>query len=664
MKYKEIKENILFLLNNNDLSSAKKLFFQIKKITNYDIDFKFISAYISYMESNLKKAEYICNNILNIIPLHFNTYVLLTNIYMSLNKHKELIELFFNIFNFSLVPYLKDDIRKTQNAIIMFFKEQDKNNDYILLFLEEQLISAKQTFRPNSIWGRPMENFLYKEINDYYFSSSFTQSKDFFNNHYKNLRLIAFKKYNNFTMLKENCTYILPFHSKQSENILSIKNPINNTVESFILDNYNYYLFNINSNYNFSTTKDIFIGNPIPNFKFNNNKDLILTLFIDGLSQTVIEENGGLKKLMPHTYNFFKDYMYCDNFYTTGEWTYPSIASYFTGQYTTKHNLFHPNINISLKKDTKILSEYINNKNYFSSKIDGDWRSCFPYGYHRGFDYICYEPSIGETMNAKEISSLLIDHIETFKSTNMFIHTCIADLHDIADGHNLYFPIQAKESYEEKPINSNYVFGETSVRNNYDENKIKSYIRMMKYIDIHLRSLYCYLEDNFNLDNVTVALISDHGQGFLVKPDEEFLSDGRIKVPFLIRSKETKGLKCNELMQNVDYIAVLDKILNLGVNYKNIDANLPSCLGGKERKYTYSESLFPDAPYRSLINTKEYEFFFETKENVQLDGRVLLDDYRTHLKNRETKEDIENDEILKKCINTVFDHMKYHRIYI
>ena len=161
-----------------------------------------------------------------------------------------------------------------------------------------------------------------------------------------------------------------------------------------------------------------------------------------------------------------------------------------------------------------------------------------------------------------------------------------------------------------------------------------------------------------------MALISDHGQGFLVKPDEEFLSDGRVKVPLLIRSKETKNMKCDELVQNVDYIAIMDKILGLNVNYRKIDANLPACLGGKEREYAYSESLFPGDPYRALINMKDCEFFFESKENVEQDGRVILDEYRTHLKDKNTREDINDNELLKKCINIVFEHMKYNRIYI
>ena len=267
-------------------------------------------------------------------------------------------------------------------------------------------------------------------------------------------------------------------------------------------------------------------------------------------------------------------------------------------------------------------------------------------------------------MTIKDLPSLLIEHIETFKNTNMFIHTCIPDLHYIADGYNLTYPIQAIEPYDEKPISANFISSETSVKTEYSEARKNSYIRMMRYIDIHLRSIYCYLEDNFDLDNITVALISDHGQGFLVKPDEEFLSDGRVKVPLLIRSKETKNIKCDEIVQNVDYIAIMDKILGLNVNYRKIDANLPACLGGKEREYAYSESLFPGDPYRALINMKDCEFFFESKENVEQDGRVILDEYRTHLKDKNTREDINDNELLKKCINIVFEHMKYNRIYI
>ena len=61
---------------------------------------------------------------------------------------------------------------------------------------------------------------------------------------------------------------------------------------------------------------------------------------------------------------------------------------------------------------------------------------------------------------------------------------------------------------------------------------------------------------------------------------------------------------------------------------------------------------------------KDCEFFFESKENVEQDGRVILDEYRTHLKDKNTREDINDNELLEKCINIVFEHMKYNRVYI
>ena len=656
MNYKNIKNEILTSLQNKSVNDAKILISKIENTYKNDVDIIYFNAYISFLEGNIDKSYYLCKKALSIVPLNFSINELLMHIYRVKNDFEQLNRLLSFFFNILLVNentpnklYASYDIFGYCNYIIDFFRKNNMKYD--------------SSFLENVTWGRPINEFINKVINNFLFTKPLVQQPKFFDAFYNNLKIQGFKIYSN-EYLNNDKNYILPIYSYEKKNVISIYNKNEDKDYKFILDNIHYYLFNINGIPNLKSNSDLFIGKPIPCFKFENNKDLVLTLFIDGLSQRVIEENGGLENLMPHTHNFFKDYMYCNNFYTSGEWTYVSIASYFTGQYTTSHKLFHPNFNITLRDDVKILSEYINDKNYFTSKIDGDWRSNFAYGYYRGFDHILYEPSNNGNMTIKDLPSLLIEHIETFKNTNMFIHTCIPDLHDTADGYNLTYPIQAIEPYDEKPISVNFISSETSVKTEYSEARKNSYIRIMKYIDIHLRSIYCYLEDNFDLDNITVALISDHGQGFLVKPDEEFLSDGRVKVPLLIRSKETKNMKCDELVQNVDYIAIMDKILGLNVNYRKIDANLPACLGGKEREYAYSESLFPGDPYRALINMKDCEFFFESKENVEQDGRVILDEYRTHLKDKNTREDINDNELLKKCINIVFEHMKYNRIYI
>lgn len=388
--------------------------------------------------------------------------------------------------------------------------------------------------------------------------------------------------------------------------------------------------------------EELCIGNPIELKHNAGNKKMVLNIFVDGISQKVIEEEG-LETLMPHTFAFFSEGVICSNAYTAGEWTLPAIASYMTGVSTVEHMLFHNRLTNVVSEDIPVLAEYFKEQGYQTAKIDGDWRSTQSYGYGRGIDRIIYQhQNMG--MRVEQVVADVLDHMELMKETDQFIWMGCGDLHDIADGYSLRPSVQAGIPLERRSAEE---VGETSVKQMYSENKREAYIKQMKHIDEYLAHIYCYLKKTYKDDEMVVSLFGDHGQGYLVKDGEHFLSEGRTKVAMMFRGGIHAGEVCEEIISVCDYLPILCKLAGIPLKDKKIEGNLPVLFGGKrEREYAITDSIHPGDPYQTAIVSKDYVYYFTSGGVVEYDGRfelgeysgILLDKAGTECRNHELKE--------------------------
>ncbi len=380
--------------------------------------------------------------------------------------------------------------------------------------------------------------------------------------------------------------------------------------------------------------KPLYIGNPIALKQEPNNKKLVLNIFVDGLSQKVIEEEK-LSSLMPYTDAFFSKGVHCTNVYTNGEWTLPSIATYVTGVSSPNHMLIHNTVTNTLPADITVLAEYFKEQGYQTAKIDGDWRTTQSYGYGRGMDRIIYQNlSIG--MTPERVVADVLEHLELMKETNQFVWMEIGDLHDIADGFSQKPSAQVKIPFEKRSVEEQNA---TSVKQNYSENKRAAYIEQMKWIDGHLAALYRYIEEHYKDDEVVISMFGDHGQGYLVKPDEHFLAEGRSKVGMLFRGGFEQGTVCNELISTCDYLPILCKLANIPLKGEEIDGRLPVFFGGEEeREYAVTDSIHPGDPYQAAIISKDSVFYFTSGGLVGYDGRFELGNYTCKVLERSGRE--------------------------
>lgn len=339
------------------------------------------------------------------------------------------------------------------------------------------------------------------------------------------------------------------------------------------------------------------IGEITPIVHNDKRKRLVLSIFADGLSQTVLEKN--FEKLMPHTYKFFKKGMVCENTRTAGDWTFPSVASIVTGQTMANHKMLHSKLLRKLDIDTPILYEYFKNAGYNTTKIGGNWRVAPNYGYARGMNRVYYH-HMYEGYSAERV---------------------------IADELNMA-PIQSEFMvWENGILNEKF----NSVKQKYDETKKKYYLKQIEYLDRRLAGLFQYIEEQYKEDEIIVSLFADHGQGYLVKPEDEFLSDGRTKVAFMFRGNGVSG-HTEEIMSTCDYSAILCKLAGIEYNYANTDAHLPVTFGGEqEREFSVTESIHVGDPYQIVLNGKDFYFYLKGKEDVTSECLVPLEQYEMML---------------------------------
>lgn len=395
----------------------------------------------------------------------------------------------------------------------------------------------------------------------------------------------------------------------------------------------NYIKLEGNCNYTIQANEEIFIGKPISLKDNKKNPQIILNIFIDGLAQTVLEEE--LENLMPNTYKFFNDGYINKNCYTTGDWTLPSVAAIYTGKTTLNHNIYHPDLDCKVNEHSRLFTSDFKKNGYFTSQINNDWRITPTYGYLEDMDRILYQNYTGGYTVGNVVADT-IEQLETFKEKNHFMWMSIMDLHDVADGidNDLMTQVNTDAVYRQ-----NKEIGVTSVLSSYDFNKIKKYEAELKRIDIHLAGLYNYLEREFGKENIIVSLISDHGQTYL-KQDEFLLHEPKRKVPFMMVGHDIPKKVSYEISSIIDIFPTIAKLANVEMDSQ--EGRVLKDFGGKGREFALTETLHPNQPYLVAITDDQHIFRFQTEAKTNYSGLIDLTEFTVQLLDKGTLEDVTN----------------------
>lgn len=672
------KQNIMDEIQNdqqNDMT-YEKVDSYLRKYPG-DTDVIIIKAYLLLLnddiEDGIKKLEFVLQK----CPFSVDALFLLGQAYNEVNRYydalvclgmAEHLSFFYNdnnwiLFNHELcMDIINNTIDNVANSPeLSLDKKREILNEYKngaekLFWLFEDIIRT-----PDEIIGH---NFL-NRLGDVRFFGSYDPCNIALYNEENIKNLLLYKAellkqllHGTEISLELTSESLLPILAKEDSTMLVIENNEEKAHIPVIYGmHFNYYRLK-KGNVNIQSDKELVIANPVELVHHKQNKKLVISLFVDGISQKVINEYG-LEAVMPNTYRFFSKGMICRNAFTSSDWTLPSLASLISGLSVPNHMMISPDINIKYPTKQKLLFEYFKEAGYYTAIISGDWRSTSAtYDSIRGVDrYIAKHQNCG--FRTEDVIVNAIDHMETFKETDQYIWIGTGDLHDVADEINLPSAVQAKMSL------TDYETGEkslTSVKQKYSPNKISAYVKVATHVDSKLKVLYDYIEENYDEDDFVVTLFGDHGQGYIVKPDEFHLSRGLSNIGFMTRGGSVSGTT-DEYINIVDYTNIITKLAGIEDAHIESDGKLPKIYGGMdENKYAITETIHPGDPYMAAIHSEKYIFYMESLNTLTNYGKVDMSEYRAYLYDSEGNE-LDDEELKERFINFILDRTKYIQMY-
>ncbi len=646
-----------------------------------DTDIIIVKAYMELINDNVEHGIELLKFVLEKCPFSIDALFLIGQAYNELGEYynamnclgiaerlddwfyllnREYVYLFYNN---EICVSLLDNVREKLAYLANIVPEQKQLLEKFELDLKNNFWLFKDIVRmDDEIIG----NYFCNEMSDIHFCAIYDPySYLAYKKEYpKNLQLLKTEmlkplKSGTNIELRLKSESLVPILNKEKLTQIEIKQNNDNSVLIPEYHNMHFNYFKMKKgNIKISSDKELIVAEPVPLVHHKNNKKLVISLFVDGISQKVLKEYG-LENIMPNTYNFFKNGMICNNTFSSSDWTYPSVGSLMSGLSVTNHMMIHPYINVKFPKNQKLLFEYFKEAGYHTTLMSGDWRSTSAtYDATRGVDrYIAKHQNCG--FRTEDVISNVIDHLETFNGTDEYVWVGTGDLHDIADEYSLPTDIQAKMDLEEFNIGKK---SKTSVKQEYNINKISMYVKTATHIDSKLKVLYDYIEENYKEDEFVVTLFGDHGQAYIVKPTEFHLSRGMTNIGFMTRGGGVSGVS-DEYINIVDYTNIITKLA--GMENVNIDSDgrLPKTFGGdRENDFAISETIHPGDPYMIAMHGSEYTFYMESDASVTDYGKVDLSVYNTKLYDSDGNE-VFDKSIIDKFVDFVLDRTKYIQIY-
>lgn len=671
---RQLKDKIIKRIEKNDIQQAKKLLIEYKEKFEFDIDIYYLEAIILRKDNKLEEAERMLLKGLAKKPFNYNLNHELARLYKIKKEVKRSLEYYLEAMN-----CLKDEEREN---LLGDIDELLHNIDVSLLnksdleYIKTKVKEINETSVGNKISERRYFPVVTTVEGDRYLIGDFLYEKDkegYYVNYYDSTEFIDIpldlsnevKTEILYGRLinEENITFevdepcVIPISVKEKLAVVKlIINEEEHVLKDLVPHRFYYIPIKEKCKLYISCSNDFVLGNKIP-IKDTNNKKLVFFIFIDGLSQGVLDGEN-FSKLMPNTSSFFNTGTKFTNCYINGGWTLTSFANLFTGKYTINHNFFNLKLNHknSLGDEIPLLSQVFQDNGYLTFQACGNFAKNPYFGYAKGFDRTIYNIAGFGDMRTSEMIMDTIEHISAFSERSHFICLSLFELHNVTDNMKLRLPNQLENSLEDL---TDVKEKEKSLRLKYNPKKIEKYKKQVLQIDRELKLLYDYINKSYSEDEIVVTLVSDHGQTFL---SNETLGThlSRMRVPFMMKGRGMPTGYCDDIIENIDVFPSILK--GAGIEYKKeIDGKIPKALGGeKEKDYTLMDYMYVGQRYKAIINDDKHFFLFRTESFVENDGRVDIINSKINLVNRDTKK-IEVDEYPQKIdryLKIVFKHIR------
>lgn len=323
-------------------------------------------------------------------------------------------------------------------------------------------------------------------------------------------------------------------------------------------------------------------------------KELILLVNVDTLRYDTSKAYGDDRSLMPNLDRIIKKNGICfDNAFAASNSTRPSVVSFFTGVYPTKHGFWNyrstfekgkPNLATMLPEGFKKIFLNANPNTYLLFKDDFDYAwSGRPEKTSRYYPYYHAEYVFEK---AKEFLS------DANFPEQAFMYIQPADphgpYHPIEDYPDLFIGDKLKDKYsgrfethlDEIAWNTTYfekVGDEVlpKISKEEIENTKNRYSAEVRYLDEHFSAFWKFVNDKYN--KILLVFTSDHGESFLDHNDAGHgtsLYNEQIKIPFIIYDTEGRFGKPRHskmLISNVDVLPTIAEIVGSREDLTTVD---------------------------------------------------------------------------------------------
>ncbi|MBT5399590.1 sulfatase-like hydrolase/transferase [bacterium] len=429
----------------------------------------------------------------------------------------------------------------------------------------------------------------------------------------------------------ENCSINLSVNNKKY------------TLENIIQNRFHLMRFNKRDRCRINSTKKLLIGKPIQISKRKNKKKLVLVIFIDALGSKLFNKYP-LEELMPNTYNFFKKGVIFKNCYSNAEFTTPSLASMTTGKYVHNNNFFHPGKRQIIGQKQKMINQYFHDEGFFTQLITGNPGQNPSQGYCIDYDRVIYKHSLKH----QDVLMEFVDSMRVFKDRNVFTWISLFDVH-----HPLNiipsFSAGSKMSIQAHDYNSGDPPLTKTTFRSYCPKTTERHVVEIEKVDYHMKSLYDFIEMNYDDEEILISLVSDHATSATIETENNsnILRKEKTNVPFMIRGSDYKNIESLEMIENVDVLPSILNSCNISIDLEKIDGILPKELGGNGKDFIFTESIYPGQTYKASIKDKSYECFLEGYALTEDDGKINLREYTIEVEDIETGNKIDNNKIIK-----------------
>ena len=375
-----------------------------------------------------------------------------------------------------------------------------------------------------------------------------------------------------------------------------------------------YNFFRAEQKVEISSETPFILGNPIRLEHSPRRKKLILNLLADGLCWSRMKELN--YQYVPHIKEFFSKGIIFNQHFSVAEYTYPSLPTIETGMYPHHSHVFNQMIGRRLDRQYVTISEKARELGYYCVNLLSDGNGIYP-GTMRGYDRWIVNSYSNQMYIGVE---RCIRQIEAFGECDQMLMIHAADTHPwTAHDTAIQLATQTRLPLEARLAGAGMKMPSVFLPNTplYERANLDG----IRNADRSLGVLFDYLESHYDEDEYIVNLYSDHGVSVYDK-EIYLMSEHQMGAALMVRGAGIPQLGfVEELTSAVDIYSILAQEVGFDVG-EWVDGNLPAALGGKEREYVVSESVFPGQTAKICVRTKTHECYLESLEPTDEDGTV------------------------------------------